>query len=346
MIHFTVTYTEDASDTPFAHELRASGIPHRLLCGKVLMRYRNRLWLLLVGWPRLLLFALSAAWTSLVRGAPRAQTVVLGSDIEVLVYGLLRALLRRREPRIVLVGFIYTLRKNGLVNRLRRRYFSVVLAQVDRVICHSAMEVTRYEQLFGGARGKFVHIAHGLHIHGRDETPARPASVGARPYLLSAGRSGRDYQTLFAAMAELPIDLHVVCDSDSMLAGLAVPANVQILRNCYDGDYVEQLRHAELVVVPLGVNDISAGQMVVIQAMAFGKPTVVTDTPTIREYVTHGEHALLVRQGDVAELRAAISWLLQDRAMARRLSANAVQTFDEQFCMRAFVRRLLQAALA
>lgn len=343
MIHFTLTYTNDASDTPFAQELRAAGIPHRLLCGQVLMRYRSRIWLLLSGWPRLMLFALRAACTSMLRG-PRARTAVLGSDIEVLVYGVLRALLLRRAPRIVWVGFIYTRRASQLATALRRLYFSMVLSFADKVICHSSLEVERYRQLFAGARAKFHHIPHGLHIHGRDEAPPRPASVGERPYILTAGRSGRDYRTLFAAMAEVPLDLHVVCDSEQALAGLTVPPNVHVLRSCYDGDYIDQLRHAELVVVPLGVNDISAGQMVVIQAMAFGKPTIVTDTPTIREYVTHGEQSLLVRQGDVAELRAAIMWLLHDRALGRQLSANAVRTFEEHFCMRAFVRGLLSVA--
>ena len=341
MIHFFPTFSKDASQSPFAHELRALGVAHRLFSGEIILRYRSRLWLVLRGWPKVLGFALQSALRSLVISRPHPDTVVVNSHIEALIFGLVRALFTRSKPRIVLLGFIYTRRSHALVNRLRAAYFRRVFSVVDQVICHSTLEVERYRALFPGCRAQFVFIPYGLHIHGHD-TPVT-ATTPPSPYLLSAGRSGRDYATLFEAVAPLAVELHVVCDNAAALAGLTIPPNVRVLRACYDGDYVRELRHARAVVIPLGVDDISAGQMVLIQAMAYAKPTIVTRSPTTEEYATDELTSLLVAPRDCEGLRRAICRILEDDGLAARLSANARAAYEAKFCMRAFVRHLVGA---
>ncbi|TWI64346.1 glycosyltransferase involved in cell wall biosynthesis [Pseudoduganella lurida] len=338
MIHFFPTYTKDGTRSPFALGLQELGVDYRLFADDVRFRYRSRLKLLFVGWPKLAWFALRAGIRSLVTSRTRPEAVVLGSDIEVLIFAPLRALFSRRT-QIVLLGFILTPRTTPLANRLRLAYFRCVMAFVDKLICHSSTERERYRALFANGRTEVFYIPHGTHIHGREEAPA-PA---AEPYILTAGRSGRDYGTLFAAVDGLPVALHVVCDSDAPLAGLHVPANVTVLRQCYDGDYVEQLKNARFVVVPLGVADISAGQMVLLQAMAFHKAAVITHTLTVADYATDGVEALLVPQGDATAMRAAIVRLLDDPAYTAQMADRAMAAFDERFCMKAFVRNLVAA---
>lgn len=337
MIHFFPTYSKHAKNSPFAEELVALGIDHRLFPGEVHLRYRSRIWLMLRGWPSLGWFALNSAIRSLVLSKPYPDTVVVGSDIESIVFGIIRALLFRRKPEIVLLGFILTSRNNPAIDRMRRQYFRFVFSMVDKVICHSTLEMERYAIKFQNSRTKFLHVPYGLHVSGR----TTQASPSQRPYILSAGRSGRDYATLFRAVEDLPIDLHVICDNEDALKETTVPPNVSVLRSCYGEAYVEELRNALFVVIPLGVNDISAGQMVLIQSMAFAKPTIITRTATVEEYVTDGEQSLLVEQGNVAELRNAMRRLLSDSELAAHLSSTAASAFENRFCMKAFVRNLV-----
>ena len=283
-------------------------------------------------------FALKSAIRSLILSKPYPDAVVIGSDIEALIFGIFRLLLLRKKPDIVWLGFIYTARRNLLVNRLREIYFGFIFLFIDKVICHSKLEVERYTRIFKKSRAKFVYIPYGLQIFGRKK---QAAAASDRPYILTAGRSGRDYATLFLAIEPLDIDLHVVCDSESALAGLKVPTNVMVLRKCYGAAYVNELNAALFVVIPLGVNDISAGQMVLIQAMAFAKPTIITRTATVEEYVVDGEQSLLVAQGHVIELRAAISRLMSDKKLADHLASNAIAAFEKNFCMKAFVGNLV-----
>lgn len=298
---------------------------------------------MLLGWPKVTWFAIKSAIRSLILSEPYPDTIVIGSHIEALVFGLFRAVLFRKQPDIVLLGFILTNRPNIIINTLRGLYFRIVFSIVDKVICHSSLEVDRYKKLFPHSRAEFFYIPYGLHIWGREKVGSPAMSGIAKcPYILAAGRSGRDYATLFEAIAPLPIALHVVCDSDAALAGMNIPENVLLLRNCYDEEYVNELRSALFVVIPLKVNDISAGQMVLIQAMAFSKPTIITRTPTVEEYVTDGRQSLLVSQGSAMELRAAIERLLSDKTLVEQLAANAKADFEAKFCMKAYVKHLIE----
>lgn len=342
MLHFFPTFSNDASKSPFAQELRALGVPHRLFAGKVSLRYQSRLGMVLLGWPQLAWFALKCALRSLVWSRPRPSAVIVGSDIEAIIFGLVRLLRWSPAPRIVLLGFILTARRSALANRVRLCYFKFVFFFVDQVICHSRLEVRRYQDLFGTKKTQFVYIPYGLHITGREQKiPDESRTV--RPCILAAGRSGRDYRTLLAAVADLPVDLHIVCDRKDAFTGLDIPPNVTVLDHCYDGEYVRELRHAHMVVIPLSVSDISAGQMVLIQALAYGKPTIITSSPTVQEYVRDQEHALLVPLGKPDALRAAIERLLTDATLAATLSANAAAIFEQRFCMRAYVGNLVDS---
>lgn len=280
---------------------------------------------------------------SLILSKPYPDTVVVSSSIEALIFGFFRMLLLRRTPDIVWLGFIFTSRKSKLINRIRSTYIRFIFSIIDKVICHSSLEVERYTKLFKNSRAKFVYIPYGLHLAGRETKMAQGEVMSEnRPYILAAGRSGRDYATLFEAIESIPIDLHVVCDSESALAGLHIPANVTLLRACYGGKYVAELRNSLFVVIPLAVNNISAGQMVLIQAMALGKPTIITRTSSVEEYVSDREQSLLVTQGSVAELRASILELLNNSKLTEYLGSNALASFEKNYCMKAFVKNLIE----
>lgn len=343
MIHFLITWSNDPSQSPLAQALRDLGVPHRLIAGEVLLRYRHRVWLVLIGLPRLLAFALRAAARSLLGAGPRPDAVVVGSHLEALVFSLAVRLLRRRT-RVYLLGFIYTRRSRPWLDRWRQAYFGSLFVQLGGIFCHSRLEVQRYDRLFPRAAGRFVYVPYGLHIEGHDspQPPVQPATGPA----LSAGRSGRDYALLTQVFAANGRPLRIVCDSERALAGCTEAPNITILRRCYDRDYVDELRRAGMVVVPLAVDDISAGQMVIIQAMAYRKAIIVTRTSTIGDYLHDGHDALLVPGADPGALQAAVDRVAADPALAARLGQAAYDSYLQRHSMRAFVRHVVEAVSA
>ena len=57
--------------------------------------------------------------------------------------------------------------------------------------------------------------------------------------------------------------------------------------------------------------------------MAAGRPLVVSDLPSIREFLRDGENALLVPPGDPEALSGAIARVLGDAGLAERLARSA-----------------------
>ncbi len=341
MIDFILTFGKDAANSPFGLALKEMGVEHRIFSDRISLKYHYRIWLLLVGWPRLGLFSLKSAWRSL-HSSPRPDAVVVSSHIEVLAYALMRRLVLKSKTRIYLLGFIYTRRSNPLIDNLRRLYYRFVFSLIDGIICFSELEIERYRMLFPNAKDKFCHIPYGLHIDGYEEHAAHCGEAEGK-HVFSAGRSGRDYRTLFEAFGRMDHPLHVVCDSEAALSGCANSRNITVLKNCYDDCYVEELRNASVVAVPLAVSDISAGQMVLVQAMAYCKPLVVTETPTISDYLIDGTNALLVPRGDANAMQRAIERLLEDRELASRLADNAFKSYKTKHCMRAYVGNIVNA---
>lgn len=341
MIHFIFKFLRNGENTPFAQALRDLGVTHRIFSGNLTaLRYRYRIQLILLGLPRILLFATRSVWWSLIKARPRPDAVVLGSHLEALIFLLGRGLLRR-QTHIVLLGFIYTRRNNRRLEQLRRAYFNWLFSGIDRILCHSSLETSRYDRLFPSASGKFVYIPYGLHIHGYND-PAPFLNPATHP-ALSAGRSGRDYPLLFKVFSKAGYPLKVICDTQNALANCDPAPNIEVLHDCFDACYSQALRQAGMVIVPLAVDDISAGQMVLIQAMAFHKPLIVTNTPTIMDYLEHEVNALLVEPGNEASLRAAVDRLHADPDLARRLAENGFQTYLKRHSMGAFVGNIVAA---
>jgi glycosyltransferase involved in cell wall biosynthesis len=337
MIHFFPTFDRNAENSPYGEGLRQSGVPYRIFSGQVRFNYRSRFELFLVCIPRLAWFALRSALASMVMSRPPPSGVVLGSDVEVLIFAAVRALFFRRRVRIIYNGFIYTTRVTTLANRLRRAYFGFVLRRTWMVVVYSRLEETRYAALFRGAR--FHFIRWGGSIHRRRELMEQ-ARQPHPPYIVAAGKSGRDYATLFTAMEGLDIELRVVCDLASAVPPIQPCSRITILARCHGFDYLREVAGATAVVIPLAVEDISAGQMVLSQAFALGRPVVVTDTATVMDYAADGETALLVPRGDAAAMRAALLRLLDDAPLRERLGAAGLAAFEADMDTPAHLRRL------
>jgi glycosyltransferase involved in cell wall biosynthesis len=86
---------------------------------------------------------------------------------------------------------------------------------------------------------------------------------------------------------------------------------------------------ADLFVLPTMAECLA---VVLMEATAAGLPVITTDVAALREAVQPGESGLLIRPGDVGALRRALSALIDDAALRRRMghagAALARQRFD------------------
>jgi glycosyltransferase involved in cell wall biosynthesis len=340
VLHLSHLHAWDIESSPYGAELRRLGVAHRFIATPVNMRYRSLAGLLLRVYPTLIRRTLGTAFASLWRAPP--QAMVVSSDIEALIYGTLRTLLRRRTL-VVLPTLIVTPRRQKLLNAIYMAYWRRVFAAIDLGICHARAELAGNARLFPGHAEKLAFVPFGTTVTDRDALRAMKPLGDGVPVIVTAGRSGRDYPTLARAIAGLNCKLLILCDVGAALAGVPASPRIEVVRDRFGDAYLETLAGAAFVVVPLAVQGVSAGQMVLLQAAAIGRAVIITRTETTTDYATDEMDALLVERGDEAALRRAIVRLLEDPALCRRLGEAAAARFERDHSTEAYVRGLVGA---
>ena len=82
--------------------------------------------------------------------------------------------------------------------------------------------------------------------------------------------------------------------------------------------------------------------LVVLEAMAAGRPVVASDAPGgVPDMVVDGETGVLVADGSPSGLAAALGRLLDDEAERRRLGVNGRRRFEEHFTAERMVDQIV-----
>jgi glycosyltransferase involved in cell wall biosynthesis len=96
---------------------------------------------------------------------------------------------------------------------------------------------------------------------------------------------------------------------------------------------------ADVFVLPSSAEGLP---VVLLEAMAHGRPVVATRVGGTPELVTDGETGLLVSPGDVEALASALEGLLRDPERRRRLGDAGRRRVEKHFSAEAMTRRLLE----
>lgn len=118
--------------------------------------------------------------------------------------------------------------------------------------------------------------------------------------------------TLFAALAQAPeVYALLVGDGDARpayaetAARLGLAERIRFAGTVDPAELPAAYRAADALVLPSETRGEAFG-MVLLEAMACGRPVIATDLPGVRGVITHGVDGLLVPPGDAAALAAAI----------------------------------------
>lgn len=269
----------------------------------------------------------------LLRRRREYSTILSYQQFYGLVYAFYCELFRLKKCGCLLIAtFIYR-PKEGAVGWLYFRFVrrAVRSRAVDRILCYSASEVPYYEALFDVRPGKFVAVPLGLGDAAPDAGKTRPS---AERYILSAGKSNRDYDFLSHALAGSPYPVHILCGD----APCPHAENFRIERGTYGQAYFEQLARCFCVVIPLREKHISSGQLALLQAQMFSKPVIATRTDTTQEYIRDGETGFLVETPQ--QLQGCLRRLYTQPQLYERIAQNGRRAFLQQHSVERMARAI------
>jgi glycosyltransferase involved in cell wall biosynthesis len=206
---------------------------------------------------------------------------------------------------------------------------------------------------------------HGVNLKTFVPAPPTRPSNHLCPVILSIGRlvPKKGFTTLLHALHQLKQQgQHYRCyiigegpkrrELENLAASLDLQQWVKILPPMSQNELFAHYRQADLFVLPCEVQndgDRDGIPNVLVEAMAMEIPVISTAISGIPELIENGCSGLLVKESDPSALAAAISTLLRDPEMARRLAMAGRAKVERDFDATRNVKRigkLLRSALA
>lgn len=196
------------------------------------------------------------------------------------------------------------------------------MRSVNRITCLSEREIQAYAKVLNYPLERCQKLQGPFRDFFEEDAP----SLANGDYIFSAGRSQRDYRTLIEAVRGL--DVEVVINARNFdLKDLQAPENVTLNSYLPFDDYLNLLKQARFVVLPLKEEQHAAGETFMIQAMTAQKAVVVSKTYSSHEMIEHGVNGLLVPPADPLALRQAIQTLLGNPELALQIGQKARQDY-------------------
>lgn len=253
-------------------------------------------------------------------------------------YGLLFAFYSRlfrvkKCNQLIIKNFIYKPKK-GLIGKIYHWFMKFIVASgyVDTYICASRTMVDYCCEIFGADRERFVYIPFGV-SDCADEVDISHAP--ANDYVLSLGRSNRDWGFLIESFRKIPYPLKIVCDE---LKRVDVPENVEILNNVWGKKAKEYIYHSRCMVIPIADGRIASGDTVLLQAMSLSKPIIITRPSCLADdYITDGYNGIIIDK-DGAQLANAVQAVFDDEQLYQVLALNGRRDYLENHTLCAYGR--------
>lgn len=251
--------------------------------------------------------------------APKSVTVLVKLAAAL---GLVKA--RRHLCWAYFAHSLRMLRIYGWVARLDRAR--------DRYLVYSQAEVEAYSRAMGVPRERFLVLPYSDWDRSDQRGLALEPGDKSRRYFFSGGYSNRDYPALIELFRRLPHErLVIVCSAiNRELDGIALPANVEVLRDVPSWQFNRLITEATAAIVPIRDNvggAGGAGQSVLVSCFKLGTPILITASDVTREYIDHGITGWLLESLD--ELVPIIDALDPASAEYRRMTLAARRRYVE-----------------
>lgn len=250
------------------------------------------------------------------------------------IVSFLNSLLKRKKCRHYVNEFITSEKSKGLYHYLKFLFLRFSLSSVHCIMCSSKQEIEYYKSVLRlkNTKFRFVPLATNPKF-----IEIKPNFVG--DYIISAGRTGRDYKTLLDAVKNLPLRLVLVTDYFN-LTRKPLPKNVEVKHNIPLNELIGLTASAKFAVLPLQDLSISVGQSVLLEAMALGKAVIATRNASTIDYIADGETGILVNPGDSEEMKKAIMLLSEDPSKSAQIGARARVAIQGHYLVGEKIKRI------
>jgi glycosyltransferase involved in cell wall biosynthesis len=258
-------------------------------------------------------------------------------------YGLLFALysrlfcVKKMNPLYVNV-FIYK-PKRGLIGKFYFWFMRTTLASTYINVCSIASKkhLEYSKTIFSSYKEKIVYIKYGMQDFSALNKIAHTSINGNMPkdFVLSIGRSNRDYQFLLNAWETIQYPLVILCDE---LHTETTSTNIHIFNQITGTDAWIFYEKAKCIVIPITNPEIDGGQSVAINSFSFGKPVLIATSSTLPdENIDNGIDGIVIEKKS-SDLLEALESIYGDAEFYQKLCRNAREKYENKYSLRSYAK--------
>jgi len=245
------------------------------------------------------------------------------------------------RPPLVYVAIGLPERLARLRTRRMERLYASSLASCAAVLAYSEHEAEALAAWLR-ERGRTTRVE--FVVFGVDLERFRPGDAPSVDDVVSVGADPqRDFALLLRVAARLPETTFRIVTTPEHARALGQPSpNVAVETSLPFDEMRARLAGGRVVALPVRENSYSGATTVLLQAMALGKPVVVTRTQAIASGygLVDRESCRLVQPGDEEGFARALAEVLGDEAVARRLGQGGRATVERHLSWSRYVDRI------
>ena len=250
--------------------------------------------------------------------------VLTGGTWRVVGFCLMKSLWPFSSCKLVAVDFILS-RPHGWKQSIIAWFKGRLLRMVDRFVLHFK-DTSEYERIYGIPPSKCIFVPFKVNYWEKLSPEDRFSEV--EDYIFTAGRSYRDFPTFVEAMRRVDYPGLLLYEEAALLKRSAtdvdlsnLPANLTAEKNEGEQSWVDYIRRAKIVVVPLLPSTMYApGLSLYLMAMAMKKCVIVTEGLATRGMLK--DEAVIVAPKDPEALAAAIVRVWNDDELRHRTAES------------------------
>jgi glycosyltransferase involved in cell wall biosynthesis len=275
--------------------------------------------------------------------------MILAQGLVASFLGNLLAIVKRKKIMACPAGIAYVQPQyKEILKRILFIIEKITYSHVDTVIFLSEAEKEQFKSKLGYLPKHYSIIHPGIEIpevsEGEVEKIKKELHINGKAIITFVGRliGVKGVEVLISALRDLEIDFKALIVGDGpdrrKLENLVREYNLnrRVIFTGWRSDIPAILAASDIFVLP----SYSEGlPIALLEAMATGKACVVTD---IGLPVENRKDALIVKAGNIGELRKALEELLKNEELRKKLGENAKKKAKSEFCWKKTVESYIK----
>lgn len=254
--------------------------------------------------------------------------VIVGWLTGGIIAGFLKGILRWHNTRVCLILYrVPAHNYSGIIDLIKKFVLRISSNGANRVLALDRLQAISFAEYLGREPDSTKALLYGIDTDWYDSRIMHTSQVVSPSTIFCPGSAHRDDSILENAVFDIDVCVKRYQLDDTgvsrRISERVGRAHVEKNYNAHYDDYISDCQNSSMVVIAVENSDKPVGLTALLECMALGRPVIISNGASSRDYVSDGFTGLLFEEGNWQQLSDKIQFLLEHPDVAERIGANA-----------------------